>query len=55
MNKAAMKTVMYVQVFLKERLLQVGYWALRHIPLRNFFFDSGFFKHLKHQAILLIK
>lgn len=37
MNKAAMKTVMYVQVFLKERLLQMGFWALRHIPLRNFF------------------
>lgn len=32
MNKAAMKIVMYVQVFLMERVLQVDYWVLRYIP-----------------------
>lgn len=54
MNKAAVKTVViHVQVILMERLLEVNYWILSHIPLKNFFEEV--FKHLKHQVILLIK
>lgn len=47
MNKAAVKIVgIHVQVILMERLLEVNYWILSHIPLKNVF--EEFFEHLKH-------